>query len=385
MRLGTSRFVGARLREAREARGLTAISLADLIGVSRLAVSQYEYGPQSPSPETMARITQVLNVPLRFFIEVRPPEQAELGAVFYRSLSTATKGARVRAERRFQWLKDIVAYLRGLVEFTAVNFPDLGLSRDPVNIRDEQIEEAARDLRRAWGIGDGPISNVAWLLENNGAVVARQELGAAKLDAFSEWSETERTPYIVLGADKSSAVRSRHDAAHELAHMILHRFMDDLPQGSFKMIEEQAHRFAGAFLLPAKTFAGDFCPNLDALCSMKITWRVSIQAMIVRAGNLGLIDDDQKTRLFVNLSRRGWRMREPYDDEFEGLAIGFAFDFIDEEDVGGVDVVREVVHDRFNCPRHREHVRRKVFVLGILEKAHARGSFLFHGLTRGRR
>ena len=46
-----------------------------------------------------------------------------------------------------------------------------------------EIEEIATDVRRFWNLGDGPISNVTLLLENNGAIVTRTEMGADNLDA----------------------------------------------------------------------------------------------------------------------------------------------------------------------------------------------------------
>ena len=64
MRAGTPGFVGARLREGREARGLTAIALSEILGVSRQAVSQYENSQQTPRPEIMLKIEQVLGLPL---------------------------------------------------------------------------------------------------------------------------------------------------------------------------------------------------------------------------------------------------------------------------------------------------------------------------------
>jgi predicted transcriptional regulator len=53
MKPGTPGFVGARLKEAREARFLSAIALADLVGVSRQAISLYENGAKTPGPEVM--------------------------------------------------------------------------------------------------------------------------------------------------------------------------------------------------------------------------------------------------------------------------------------------------------------------------------------------
>ena len=57
MRVGTPGFVGARLAEARQARGLNGTELADLIGVSPQSVSQYEHEKQRPSPDMLGPFT----------------------------------------------------------------------------------------------------------------------------------------------------------------------------------------------------------------------------------------------------------------------------------------------------------------------------------------
>jgi transcriptional regulator with XRE-family HTH domain len=119
---GTPRFVGARLREGREARGLSAIALAQLLGVTRAAVSQYEGGAATPRPAIMERICQLLSLPPQFFW--RPLPTSSAATIFYRSLTSATKEARTRAERRFWWLPlGIVPYLSEFVDFPEVNFP----------------------------------------------------------------------------------------------------------------------------------------------------------------------------------------------------------------------------------------------------------------------
>src|SRR5206468_12535337 len=98
--------------------------------------------------------------------------------------------------------------LQSFITFPTPKFPDLNAPEDPRRITDQDIEQYAAYTRKFWGIGDGPISNVLWLVENNGAIVSRYELGARKLDAFSQWREADNAPFIVLGSDKSSASRS---------------------------------------------------------------------------------------------------------------------------------------------------------------------------------
>ena len=320
MKSGTPGFIGDRLREAREARGLTGILLADQLRVTRQAVSQYETGQQSPSPEVMRRMTEVLRLPMHRFLRPKASRGA-VGTIFYRSMATATKAPRVKAEARYKWLRDIEAYLRRYVKFPEVRFPDFKLPDDPRLLSIQQIEEYATKTRRFWGLGDGPISNVLWLVENNGAVVARFDLFAAKLDAFSEWSVDEPAPHIVLGADKGSAARSRFDVAHELAHIVLHRNVRATMLGqlsSFKLIESQADRFASAFLMPAESFANDLGNvTLDALVSLKSIWKTSVGAMIRRARHLDFLSQKGERNLWINLTRRGWRRNEPLDDVLE--------------------------------------------------------------------
>lgn len=325
MRPGTPGFIGARLREAREARGLTAIVLADLTNVTRAAISQYENGHQSPSPEIMREISRALNVPLQRFL--RPMVVRNRGAIFYRCMNSATKRARARAERQYDWLRDIVEFLEKYVRFPEVRYPTSEVPAEPVRIENETIDELATDARRFLGLGDGPISNVTWLLENNGAVLSRIELGAATLDAFSEWHWEDKRPFVILAADKESAARTKFDAAHELGHLLLHRRINPalLNQNAcFKLVEAQANRFASAFLLPASSFGSEFyAPSLDAFRSLKQRWGVSISAMIMRSSQLGLINEEQQKRLWMNMARRKWKAKEPLDDILEPEAPRF--------------------------------------------------------------
>jgi Zn-dependent peptidase ImmA (M78 family)/DNA-binding XRE family transcriptional regulator len=331
-------FDGRRLTEAREARGMTQTDLSDRLQVSRQAVSQYEKGHRSPSGDIIFKIARNLEVPLHFFLGGEVMEVS--GKVFFRSMAAATKSARECAKRKYGWAKNLVKYLREFVEFPEVNFPRLDVPDNPIELTNDDIERIASETRSFWGLGEGPISNVIWLLENNGCIILRQNLGVKTLDAFSEWSKEDKTPYFVLGSGRGSAVRSRLDAAHELGHMILHRNSKNLNNHTiFRLMEEQAYYFAGAFLLPSKSFAQDvFMPSLRSLILVKAKWKVSIGAMIKRMGHLHIITPGREQRMFANCSRRGWRTKEPLDDEIEmeePRVIKRSFDLLMANDIIG--------------------------------------------------
>jgi Zn-dependent peptidase ImmA (M78 family) len=316
MRVGTPGFSGQRLREAREARGLSTVILSELADISVQMIYHYESGRRSPSPDALERIAATVNLPAAFFL--LPDRHKSATPVFYRSMSSATKGARSRAQHRLRWLRDIVDYLSEFVALPDANFPDLGLPSDPTLLSDDEIELAAEDARRYWRMGDGPIANMILLLENQGAVVGRDRLDADTLDGLSQFASDGDRPFILIGTDKGTAARWRFDAAHELGHVLLHarvpRDILDRPE-MHKKIEEQAHRFARAFLLPLASFGDDlFGVNLDAFRGLKPRWNVSIATMIFRARDAGLLSEDTERRLRIGMSRHKWRISEPYDE-----------------------------------------------------------------------
>jgi Zn-dependent peptidase ImmA (M78 family)/transcriptional regulator with XRE-family HTH domain len=316
MPTGSHGFNGAKLREAREARQLTGVSLAEIAGITSAMISQYEHGTRTPQPEVLERLARGLNLPIAFFLESDSAPEDDSPLTF-RSLSAATKAARTKEDRRFRWHGKATRYISSFVHLPPVTFPNWNLPVDPTELDNDTIERAANQLRRYWNLDEEPIPDVVELLEGHGAVVVRYELGAHELDAYSSWRNGR--PHIVLGADKMSAVRSRYDASHELGHLILHRRATRTQLNNsvvLKEAERQAFFFAGAFLLPESTFSEDFgVPTLDALLSLKMKWGVSVAAMIKRAEWLNLITEEQTARLWVAMGRRRWRTREPYDDQ----------------------------------------------------------------------
>ena len=316
--IGTPGFVGERLTQAREARGLTAVSLAELIGAKSksTSISNYECGRQSPSREVMERLATILNQPAAFFLRPMPPGEPE--DIWWRAMSSATKSARGRAQARHAWLREIIAYLSEYVDFPPVNVPDFNLPVDVQQITTKMIEDIATECRNFWKLGTAPIADIVLLMENNGIIVSRGELEAESLDAYSQRPNDSEHPIVFLGSDKASAARSRHDASHELGHLILHRHVDAKSIRNpvlFKLIETQAHRFAAAFNLPVKGFSDQlWAPTLDAFLALKPHWKVAIAAMIMRCEQLGIIDEDQARRSWINMNRRGWRRQEPLDD-----------------------------------------------------------------------
>jgi len=156
------------------------------------------------------------------------------------------------------------------------------------------------------------------LLERVGFVVAVIEMGTSKLDGLCSWSPVDDRPYILLASDKMSFARRQMDAAHEMAHAVLHRNVsaDELKR-NLKVIETQAFRLASAFLLPSTTFSVEMrAPSLDRLVVAKERWRVSVKAQIKRLADLEAIPGEYATHLYKIYSAKGWSKEEPFDRQW---------------------------------------------------------------------
>ena len=182
-----------------------------------------------------------------------------------------------------------------------MEFPDINI---PVvqkeNLSDQDISNAARELRDLWNIENKPIKDIIFLMENNGLVVTALPTNTEEIDAFTQYIKIENKEYmcVVLENEKKSACRRQFSAAHELGHIILHANkinMNEIERSEFREIERQANLFASELLLPEEEFKKDLImpTSLKSYEILKRKWHVSILAMMMRACNLNIITQNQ--------------------------------------------------------------------------------------------
>ncbi|WP_445681127.1 helix-turn-helix domain-containing protein [Radicibacter daui] len=309
-------LIPGRLYEARLAKRLNQTELADKVGLSRQAISAFEQGAKSPEAATLVNLARQLEQPVAYFTGVEPESFGEIRAKFFRKVGPDTKRRNMACEVLAKWLVNVSCLFDGMVNYPNVNIPVYS-PEDEISssYSDMEIENIATEVRKNFGLGLGPISNVVRLLETQGVIVSRFQLQGESVEAFSFWSGDR--PFVFLASDKESGARARYDAAHELGHLVLHRWVskDEIEnKDRLKKIENEADRFASAFLLPKETFLNEiYSPRLANFVSLKDRWKVSIQAMIYRCKHLGIFDEQQITSLYKQISSRGWRKKEPLD------------------------------------------------------------------------
>ncbi|GHE83430.1 transcriptional regulator [Amycolatopsis deserti] len=292
-------FNPSRLRLARQRLALTLTKLAQLSGVSLRSLTNYETGKLAPNEENLRKLARTLEVPTAFF-ERDAVDTIPVEAASFRKLSKTT------ATRR----DAVLAGASLVVEFFGVVEAKFKLPAPDIPTLDKfPPEQAAELLRRRWNLGDKPISNVVHLLESRGVRVAALRHEFDDIDAFCFLRDT--TPYVFLNTAKTGE-RQRFDAAHELAHLVLHGEQDMEP-GTSKEREKEANRFAASFLMPASAVLDQSMRNasLDRILAARSYWKVSAMAMTHRLHELHLLSDWQYRSTCAALSEQGYRTTEP--------------------------------------------------------------------------
>ena len=296
----TLAFEPERLRLARELKEWSQADLAARLDVTPAAVSQFETGATRPGTDTLDRMTSALGVPAQFFS--LPVTETHDG--WFRSLRRTSVTHRRRARALAYIAHDLAVTAR------APGLPPVRLPRIPITglaAPDSELEDAARQVRHAFGMPKGPVPNVAETLEKHGILVIRLPLDTADVDAFS--LPFDDRPVVVLGTDKNDRARSRFDGAHELGHLVVH---GDQIWG-VKEVEHQAHAFAAAFLMPADDIRDELPDRADwaTLFELKQKWQVSLAALLMRARTLGRMSPNNYLTAVKAASARGWRRMEP--------------------------------------------------------------------------
>lgn len=291
-------FNPQRLSLARKRRRLTSKGFAELIGMSPVTVTRLEKANNEPEPETVDLIAKALGFPREFFFGDDIDDLAKDAASF-RSLTSMTareRDAALASGSLAYLLSDYVAEKFNLPEPKLI---DLSHERDPA--------AAAMTVRQAWALGEQPISNMIKLLESKGVRVFSLAENTKSVDAFSCWRN--EIPYVFLNTFKS-AERSRLDAAHELAHLILHKHGG--PQQG-RDAEIEANNFASSFMMPKSDVRSrlPFVSRLDELVAAKKRWGVSTAALAYRLHKLGILSDWQYRTFCIQINQRGYRTDEP--------------------------------------------------------------------------
>lgn len=299
---------GRRIRRAREAGRYTQAELVQRTNraLTTSALSQIERCLTRPTAPSLQAIAAALGYPMSFFA-TRLGDDGDEPSGHFRSLRSTSGAIRKQALAHAFLVHDLVVDVERAVRLPESTMPDFPIRESATQ---DEIAAIAERVRRDWAIPPGPIDNMVRLLERQGVIVACLTTDTQKVDAFSVYFN--KHPVVVLTRNKRNRVRSRFDAGHELAHLVMHRSLNEWA----KHAEQQAHWFASAFLLPADQVRDELPSTVDwrRLAQLKQRWGVSMSALLMRARDLRVITPAAYVNAMKVMSARGWRKEEPGDD-----------------------------------------------------------------------
>lgn len=297
-----------RLKSARLLNGFSLQDLADRLSnvVSRQALHRYEKGEVLPDSTMIRELSTALNVQPDFFFRER---NIILDKIEFRKFKKLP--AKIE-EQIIETVKDKLARYLEIEEILSIQtvFDNPLKDLHPIGSLSD-IEAAASRLRAEWKLGTSCIANCIELLEENHIKVVEVDT-----DDFYDGMQTrvnDTIPIITInkGIVKTTD-RKRFTALHELAHLLL-----PLHGLTEKTRELYCHQFAAAMLLPAEVAIRElgksrtkiYVPELGAL---KKQYGISMQAIMMRARDLGIISENYCRQFFFMMKQEDWRITEPF-------------------------------------------------------------------------
>lgn len=295
------------LRIARQRLGFQQTEAASRLGIEQSLLSRIENGLVEPRDEVLTLAETVYEMPRSFFFLTDP--------VYGAPVSVHPMWRR-KADVTVREMDSIVAelnirimHLRRLLDGAEyMHSNDLPrLDADDYDC----AEHIAGLVRAHWKVPGGPIKDLTLLAERSGVLVAHSLLGGASVSGVT-FSTPGVPPLIVLNSGQP-ADRMRFTLAHELGHLVMHRFPSPT-------MEEEANEFASALLMPASDIRPHFIGrrvDLALLAALKPEWKVAMQALLMRATALGFVTKNQAQYLWKQINARRLRLREPPELDFE--------------------------------------------------------------------
>jgi len=287
------------LTVARESRGLTQIELAEKLNLSPSNISRMEQDFIEITPSNFNAIVGTLNYPEEFFYqegETLPP------ALALRKRNIVAQKIMLPVEAQVNIYRLNVEKLLKTISYPEIDLPVLDIEKlgSPA--------EAARKLRKLWKIEKGVINNLTQVLEDNGLFLINFDFNTDRVDGMSILADSKFP--VVFSNKRSLGDRQRFTLAYELGHLVMH--LQTSPSFT-RDISHEANEFAAEFLMPEKDIKGDFKDGvtLNILADLKRKWKLSMQALLYRANDIGVITDNQKRYLINQFNSMNIRRREP--------------------------------------------------------------------------
>jgi Zn-dependent peptidase ImmA (M78 family)/DNA-binding XRE family transcriptional regulator len=292
------KVLGARLQEARKARGLTQQAVADEMEMARTTLVAIEKGERRVTPEELIKLAALYGRSVSEFVSKQivttgfvPQFRAE-----WRDDFNQDDGLEKAGDELQQLAEDYVELERMCELPLAKSYPPIYETSG--SSPEQAAEEVAAAERNRLGIGDGPISNLRDRLETDVGLRIFYFAMTPKISGVFACND-------VLGGCvgiNANHPRDRRNwsLTHEYGHFLTNRYRAEITFLSERKRQSASERFADSFaenfLMPASGLNRRFTElhrsnpggkiTLAQLCTLADLYQVSVQALIIRLEKL---------------------------------------------------------------------------------------------------
>lgn len=317
-------FYGQKLYEIREMFSCSRKDLAEILKLNEQLIWQFETNQVVPSFIVINQLKELFHVRSSFFLnESFIKDIAETSNIAYRKKFGEAKSG-VKSEGMF-----LNFFFTHIQEVEKIVFPSKGAihslckqNESKYNLSDlsmTDIKEIAKDTRSSLGVTTN--KRLMYHLELSGVYIVERNL-KEEIDAYSSWILNDGYPVIVLNKGKNPATRRNFDLAHELGHLLLHRYIDfdQLDKEELNKIEKEANVFSSYFTLPEEELKTDFFSLKDptnprVYIDLKRKYRMSIQSIAYRANQEGWLSKEENRLFWKKIHQYNYKISEPLDSE----------------------------------------------------------------------
>lgn len=295
---------GKNLKYYRLKNNMSMKELADLAGISSMAISYYEKEERRPDMQTIKTLAKILKVRVTDFLATRDNGLEFCHGEFRKNSRLSAKQQefiKEEVEEYFGRFYQTVRILGGevLPEYSALH--SLKLS--------DSAEENAFKMRETLELSkNGPIGGMIELLENKGILVYLCDI---ENEDFSGMNGTVNgRPYLIINKNMNPQ-RIRSTIAHEMAHLMF-QWPEDMQD---KEIEKMANAISGAFLFPVSDMKRELGVRRSAITNDMAgvchEYGISMYMLVMRANKSGIVNDYVAKKFYINANKAGWRKNEP--------------------------------------------------------------------------
>lgn len=293
---------------AREYRGYSQSELASaIIGLSQPNLSKFEKGLGGLSQEILNKIADFLGFPESFFGQ---KISSVSDFAHFRKRATISKKKKLSFDSNIKLIGYLIDKMSESLDWPDYMFPSFDIED---GFSPEYIASFIRNKLKIKSMD--PVLDIMGKLENNGIIIVEFNPKDESFDGVSFLTDLG-TPVIILNKSFSND-RKRFTLSHELGHLIMH-ITGNQPLSDFRDIEDEANKFAAEFLMPKNEIFNSLVNlKVSYLGELKKYWLSSMASILYRAKSIDAIDKERYIYLNIELSRRGWRKKEPFDVEID--------------------------------------------------------------------